>query len=127
MAINSATVAKNDNITNFTAAGKAKQSEADKAGDKLFSNYQDFVKLLTVQLQNQDPTKPLETDQLTQQIAQLSQVEQQVNTNKNLEKLMLAFSQTQTSNMVSYIGKQVEALRNIGHLDGLHQAEMPLR
>lgn len=109
---------KTDNINNFTATGKAAQTDAEKAGTALFSNYQDFVKLLTVQLQNQDPTKPLETDQLTSQIAQLSTVEQQVNTNKNLEKLMLSFGQAQVTQSVGYIGKLVEAPGNLGYVLG---------
>lgn len=109
---------KADNIKNFTAAGQAEKSAADKAGAALFSNYEDFVKLLTVQLENQDPTKPLETDQLTSQIAQLSTVEQQVNTNKNLEKLMQFFMQSQVTQNVSYIGKLVEAPGNLGSLLG---------
>ena len=78
-----------DNINNFTAAGKAAaKSQADKASQSLFGTTQDFIRMLTVQLQNQDPTKPLDTSELTQQIAQLSGVEQQINTNKNLESLM---------------------------------------
>ncbi len=107
-----------DNINNFTKAGKASKSDADNAATALFNNTQDFIKLLTVQLQNQDPTKPLETDQITQQIASLSQVEQQINTNKNLEKLMASFIQSQTSDMVSYIGKSIEAPGNLGYLNG---------
>lgn len=102
---------KTDNINNFTASGKAK-SQADKASDSLFSNYDQFVKLLSVQLQNQDPTKPLETDQITSQIAQLSQVEQQVNSNKNLETLIGLYNQSQFSAFVGYIGKMVEASGN---------------
>lgn len=107
-----------DNINNFTAAGKAQKSKAEQASQQLFSNYEDFVKLLTVQLQNQDPTKPLETDQLTSQIAQLSTVEQQVNTNRNLEKLMGFFTQAQVTQNVGYIGKLVEAPGNLGSLLG---------
>lgn len=106
-----------DNINNFTVAGKAaKQSEADKASTALFNSTQDFIKLLTVQLQNQDPTKPMETNELTQQVASLSQVEQQINTNKNLEKLMTYFTQSQVSNSVSYIGKYIEAPGNLSTL-----------
>jgi flagellar basal-body rod modification protein FlgD len=106
-----------DNINNFTIAGKAQQlSDSQKAANSLVSTTQDFLKLLTVQLQNQDPTKPLETDQITQQIASLSQVEQQINTNKNLEKMMSVFTQSQISNAVSYIGKNVEAPGNLGTL-----------
>lgn len=109
---------KTDNINNFTAAGIAAQKQSEAAAKSLFGTTQDFIKLLTVQLQNQDPTKPLETDQITQQIAQLSQVEQQINTNKNLESLAASFAQSQISSNVSYIGKLVEAPGNLGSLLG---------
>lgn len=73
------------------------------------SNYQDFLKLLTTQLQNQDPTNPTDTTQLTQQIATLSQVEQQIGTNDKLGQLVNLYSSTQYNSLVSYIGKQIEA------------------
>lgn len=104
MAINTPSV---DNIENFTAAGKA--SKADKAKSALGTNFNDFLKLLTTQLQNQDPTDPMKAENFTQQIASLSQVEQQVNTNKNLESLISMISNTQLNNSVNYIGKVVEA------------------
>jgi len=97
-----------DNINNFIAK-TGSGSQTDVAANSLVSTTEDFLKLLTVQLQNQDPTKPLETDQITQQIASLSQVEQQINTNKNLEKLTAAFNISQAAVSVSYIGKMAEA------------------
>lgn len=102
MAINSSSV---DNINNFI---NKNASETDKAAVKAQTNYQDFLKLLTTQLQNQDPTAPTDTNQLTQQIATLSQVEQQINTNTNLQKLIGLFNATTMNSVVGYIGKQVE-------------------
>lgn len=104
-----------DNINNFTAEGRAK-SAADAASDALFSNYEQFIKLLTVQLENQDPTKPLETNEMTAQIAQLSQVEQQINSNKNLETLIGLYNQSQFFSTAGYIGRMVEAPGNLGSL-----------
>lgn len=83
---------------------------------KIDKNYEDFLLLLTTQLQNQDPSEPTDTNQLTQQIATLSQVEQQLNTNKNLEKLISMYSATQYNSIISYIGKQVEAEGNVSEL-----------
>jgi len=97
-------------------AGSSSQTTA--ASNSLVSTTEDFLKLLTVQLQNQDPTKPMETDQITQQIASLSQVEQQINTNKNLEKLAASFMQSQAASNVSYIGKMVESDGNTVPLIG---------
>lgn len=85
---------------------------------QLSANYQDFLKLLTTQLQNQDPTAPADTNEITQQIASLSQVEQQINTNKNLEQLISLFSANHNNNAVGYIGKQVDVAGNTGRLAG---------
>lgn len=84
---------------------------------KFDQNYTDFLKLLTTQLQNQDPSEPTDTNALTQQIATLSQVEQQLKTNDNLEKLISMYSATQYNSIVSYIGKQIEAQGDTAHLD----------
>jgi flagellar basal-body rod modification protein FlgD len=99
MAINTSVV---DNIN--TVNNKNANSDSAKAQ----TNYQDFLHLLTTQLQNQDPTAPTDTNQLTQQIATLSQVEQQINTNTNLQKLISLFNTTTMNSVVDYIGKQVE-------------------
>ncbi|GHD99230.1 flagellar hook capping protein FlgD [Defluviimonas sp. 20V17] len=60
---------------------------AAKAQGQLGVDYNNFLKLLTAQIQNQDPLKPMDSTQFVQQLAQLSQVEQSVQTNKNLETL----------------------------------------
>jgi flagellar basal-body rod modification protein FlgD len=80
-------------------------SAASTASDKLSSNFSTFLTLLTSQLQNQDPLSPMDSNQFTQQLVQFSQVEQQINSNKNLESL-IALTKTQaTTNAVSYLGK----------------------
>ncbi len=100
MAITS-TASTTDNINSITNKGNTAAAKAQ-------TNYQDFLKLLTTQLQNQDPSAPTDTNQLTQQIATLSQVEQQINTNTNLQKLIGLFNTTTLNSVVGYIGKQVE-------------------
>ena len=105
-----------NNTTNTSTA--ANTSTADKAAKTLGADYENFLKLLTTQLKNQDPSDPTDTNQLTQQIASLSQVEQQINTNKNLEKLLSVFNVSQMGNIVSYIGRQVDATGNQGYLSG---------
>ncbi len=99
-----------DNINTLTGRNASNGRAA------VSQNYEDFLKLLTVQLQNQDPTAPQDTNQLTQQIATLSQVEQQINTNQNLEKLISLYNATQYNSVVSYIGKQIEAAGDVGAL-----------
>lgn len=88
-----------------TAVGK---SAADEAGAKVAKNFDEFMLLLTTQLQNQDPTEPLDTNQFTQQLATLSSVEQSVQTNKNLEKLISLSGANQVTSAVDLISKTVE-------------------
>ena len=88
-----------------TAATALKQSDVDSR--KLFETLDNFLLMLTTQLENQDPLEPLESSEFTSQIAELSSVEQAINTNKHLEQLV-AMNQS-SSNVVSYIGKLVEA------------------
>lgn len=77
------------------------------ASKTLAGNFQTFLKLLTTQLQNQDPTSPMDSNQFTQQLVMYSQVEQQIASNDNLTKL-IALGQNQTSNLaMSYLGKNV--------------------
>ena len=75
-----------------------------------------FLRLLTTQLRNQDPTEPLDVSEMTAQIAQYSGVEQQVKTNANLETLINSNKQSQLATAVSYIGKEVETEGNTGNL-----------
>ena len=101
------------------AAGKTTAASSGSSTDaqtKLSGDLNFFLKLLTTQLKNQDPTQPLDTNQVTQQIATLSSVLQQVNTNKNLETLIGATKQSQLSTAVSYIGAEVETTGNTGQL-----------
>jgi len=62
-------------------------SSAEAASNNLVGNYETFLKLLTTQLKNQDPTKPMDPSQFTQQLVQYSGIEQQIKTNSQLEGL----------------------------------------
>lgn len=95
-------------MTTVSAASAVAQNTNSTALGKLNDDFQSFIKLLTVQLQNQDPTEPLDTNQLTDQITQFSQVEQQINTNKSLTKLLEANQNNAINTAVSYIDRFVD-------------------
>ena len=76
----------------------------------LTTNKETFLKLLTTQLKNQDPLQPTDTTQMTQQITQMTGVEQQLVTNDLLAALVGMNSGTGLSEGVSMIGKQVSAI-----------------
>jgi flagellar basal-body rod modification protein FlgD len=84
-------------------------SAASVAGQQLAGNFDTFLKLLTTQLQYQDPTAPMDSSQFTQQLVQFASVEQTINSNKNLEQLVNLSLASSTSAAAGYIGKQVTA------------------
>jgi flagellar basal-body rod modification protein FlgD len=82
-------------------------SSTDNATKSLTDTYNNFLTLLTKQLQNQDPLNPMDTAQFTQQLVSFSAVEQQINSNKNLEKLIGLQSATNAFGAVSFLGNRV--------------------
>ncbi|MCG7520614.1 flagellar hook capping FlgD N-terminal domain-containing protein [Ruegeria sp. Ofav3-42] len=69
----------------------------------LASDFETFLKMLTVQAQNQDPLKPLDASEYASQLAQFSMVEQQVQTND----LLSALSQTLGGANLDKLGKWI--------------------
>jgi flagellar basal-body rod modification protein FlgD len=88
--------------TPSTTTTTPKTSVADAATASL--NYDSFLKLFMTELQNQDPTSPMDTTQQMSQLATFSQVEQQIKTNTNLTSLL---SQNSLTTASSLIGKTV--------------------
>lgn len=71
-------------------------------------DYNQFLQLLTVQLQHQDPTAPMDTNQFTEQLVMFSQVEQQMASNAHLEQLVALESGNQLAAATSFVGEVVE-------------------
>ena len=92
-----------------SSAASAAQATNTQALASLGSNLNDFLKLLMTQLQNQDPTQPLDTSQFTSQLVQFASVEQQVNANTNLTSLIQLTQGGQMLQAGALVGKQVDA------------------
>jgi hypothetical protein len=90
-------------VTPATSASTT--SAAANAQKSLSGNFETFLTLLTTQLKNQDPLSPMDSNQFTQQLVQFSQVEQQINSNKNLESLIALTKSQSATSAVSYLGK----------------------
>ena len=60
----------------------------------------EFLKLLITQLQHQDPTKPMEDREFIAQMAQFSSLEQMLNFNTNMEKLLKSVSFQSSFNLL---------------------------
>jgi flagellar basal-body rod modification protein FlgD len=73
----------------------------------LTTDYDSFLKLLTTQLQNQDPLSPMDSNTFTQQLVAMNGVQQQLLTNNLLTTLVGQGSSA--ANAVNLIGKTVQA------------------
>lgn len=58
------------------------------ASQQIAGNFDEFLQLLTTQLQNQDPMDPLDTNSFTQELVEFASVEQQINMNTNMQTLI---------------------------------------
>ncbi len=92
------------------SASYGSSSASQKNGQSLGKD--DFMKLLVVQLENQDPMEPMKGTDFTAQLAQFSTVEQLYNANDKLTGIQAANSNTYASQSVNMIGKQVSAIGN---------------
>lgn len=79
------------------------------ANPKITSDFNTFLRMLTVQMQNQDPMNPIDSADYAVQLATFSGVEQQVRTNQLLADLQGKFSQLGMAEMASWIGKEARS------------------
>jgi flagellar basal-body rod modification protein FlgD len=96
-----------DAVTGTAAAGSTDSSALAKS--RLAENFDTFLTLLTTQLRNQDPLSPMDSNQFTQQMVQMTGVEQQLLTN-DLLKQLVSNNANGVSTAVSLIGKDVKAV-----------------
>jgi flagellar basal-body rod modification protein FlgD len=104
------TVAATTSTPATTAASQTALGSASLA-----SNFDTFLSLLTTQLKNQDPTAPLDSNQFTAQLVQMTGVEQQLNANSLLQQLVNNTSGG-ISTAVTLIGKNVTAASDTANL-----------
>ena len=91
-------------------------TQAQKA--QLNQDFDDFLTLLTTQLQNQDPLDPMDSNEFTNQLVQFSQVEQQLATNDLLEDMRALDVLKITQLGLSFVGLDVEVTGDTFQYDG---------
>ncbi|MBY0428377.1 MAG: flagellar hook assembly protein FlgD [Alphaproteobacteria bacterium] len=96
-------------LAKYQAQPVATTTDSNKTAlNKLTDDYTTFLKLLTTQLQNQDPTAPMDSSQFTQQLVQYSQVEQQIKSNQKLDTLISNQNNAGVGSSLGYLGKTIE-------------------
>ena len=86
----------------------ASSSSATSAGLSMTSlSADDFLKLLLVELKNQDPSKPMDSSAMLAQFSTLTQVQQSQQANSYLQSLLQAELALSNNQAVGYIGKKI--------------------
>jgi len=103
-----------------TTATTSDASIASTVGDnalaKTSADYNMFLKLLTTQMQNQDPLSPMDTSQYTQQLVQYSQVEQSIQQNTTLKDILSSLGTQDMAQSSAFIGREAQFDSNVSAL-----------
>ncbi len=91
------------------APGQQARSAAASA-TTLRADFDTFLRMLTAQIQNQDPLSPMKAEEFAAQLATFSGVEQQVYTNQLLEGLGTSMGQGDLSRMAAWVGMDARAV-----------------
>lgn len=98
------------------ATGYKPKNELFKDGPHNQMGKDEFLKLLTFQLQNQDPMNPMEQNKLTGELAQFSQLEQLSNLNKKFDEGNKTKAMEDKFYAASFVGKKVVTSGSSVHL-----------
>lgn len=103
-------------VTLSNAVTQAQQTQQQSV--QLAEDFDDFLILLTTQLQNQDPLNPMDSKEFTDQIVQFTQVEQSINMNAKLDDLIGLQLSTVPSTALGYVGLDVSYVSSELNFDG---------
>lgn len=103
----------NNTTTNTSSTTNSTSSTSSTSTNKNSTLDKDaFLKLLLIEMQNQDPTDPMDTDKMLTQTSQLAALEMQQNTNDTMQKMvetmeLLSESMISSGNMavINALGK----------------------
>lgn len=90
-----------------SVSGRGKDQSIYKTGPHNQLGKDEFLKLLTYQLQNQDPMNPMEQNKFTGELAQFSQLEQLTALNKKFDDMNKTQGMQDKFYAASFVGKKV--------------------
>lgn len=84
-------------------------AEPQRSQSALSSDFETFLRMLTVQMKNQDPLNPIQSSDFAVQLATFSGVEQQVKSNELLARLADGFAASGMTGLANWIGRDVRS------------------
>ena len=94
------------------------QSRTLASTQSLAADFNQFLTLLTTQLQNQDPLSPMDSTEFTNQLVQFAGVEQQININQKLDSLVSLQLGNAMGSAIGYVGQKVNYVSSEFNFDG---------
>ena len=103
--------------TSIESLGLRKLSDLNQASKDARLGQEDFLELMTTQLQNQDPFKPMENGDFLAQMAQFSTVDGIQNLQKSFEQLSQSLVSNQALQAAGLVGRSVLAPTGLAALE----------
>ncbi len=85
------------------------QGAREESAAAFNSDFDTFLKMLTAQLQNQDPLNPMKNEEFAVQLATFSSVEQQTKANKLLESIVDSLEGGSLAQVAGWVGMEGRA------------------
>lgn len=91
-----------------SATSTAASSGTSAATQSMTENFDNFLLMLTTQLQHQDPLSPTDATEFTNQLVQFSQLEQQISQTSKVDDLIALQQAAESIGAVNLLNKTVE-------------------
>ena len=95
-----------------SSSSSASTSSGSSASGSQLVDEELFLRLLTAQLEFQDPFEPMDNAEFTAQLAQFSSLDQLYSVNEKLDSFLTNQSTAEMSNAAGLIGKEIKASGN---------------
>jgi flagellar basal-body rod modification protein FlgD len=106
-------------VADVTVSGALQQAaQTQDQSVTLAEDFNQFLTLLTTQLQNQDPLDPMDSTEFTNQLVQFSQVEQSINTNSKLDDLVSLQLGSISGVALGYVGMDINYISREFNFNG---------
>ena len=93
-------------VTTMQQTTPSSPTPTGTGANKLSADFNAFIKMLTAQVKNQDPLKPIDSTEFATQLATFSSLEQQVLTNSKLSEISSNLGGSNLSSLANIVGKR---------------------